>query len=358
MSAPRCGETITTDLKLRADLIDCPGVGLVIGADNITVDLNGHTIDGDNTQADCPSDSPCDIGVSNLAGHDGVIVRGGVIRQFAVAVFADGAGRIRLRQLTVRNNFGVGIVVVDSTDAVIQKNRVTGTDGTAVVLVGVRGGTVENNTLDHNNHGIAAANGSSRITIVRNVLSQQRGSALDLGGGATGNRVEGNRLTDNGDGIVLEEAHGNLISGNQVTGSGTFGFPDTAGFGIVIDGGDRNKLVRNTVTGGRGPAIFVATLDAPTAAEHNIVARNVASSRQYDGIFVDGNATATVLERNITNHNGGDGIHVYAPTTTLTRNTADYNHDLGIEAVPGVTDGGGNHAAHNGNHAQCTNVVC
>jgi hypothetical protein len=26
--------------------------------------------------------------------------------------------------------------------------------------------------------------------------------------------------------------------------------------------------------------------------------------------------------------------------------------------VPGVTDGGGNHAAANGNPAQCTNVAC
>jgi len=32
--------------------------------------------------------------------------------------------------------------------------------------------------------------------------------------------------------------------------------------------------------------------------------------------------------------------------------------DLGIEAVPGVTDGGGNHAAANGNPAQCVNLAC
>ena len=44
--------------------------------------------------------------------------------------------------------------------------------------------------------------------------------------------------------------------------------------------------------------------------------------------------------------------------TTLTRNTANRNHDLGIEAVLGVIDGGGNHAAGNGNPAQCTNVIC
>ena len=44
--AVSCGATITRDTTLKADLTNCPGDGLVIGADNITLDLNGHTIDG------------------------------------------------------------------------------------------------------------------------------------------------------------------------------------------------------------------------------------------------------------------------------------------------------------------------
>lgn len=32
--------------------------------------------------------------------------------------------------------------------------------------------------------------------------------------------------------------------------------------------------------------------------------------------------------------------------------------DLGIEAVAGTTDGGGNGAKHNGNPAQCVGVRC
>jgi hypothetical protein len=53
-----------------------------------------------------------------------------------------------------------------------------------------------------------------------------------------------------------------------------------------------------------------------------------------------------------------DGIDVDSSATTLIGNHAVHNGDLGIEAVPGVTDGGGNHAAANGNPAQCTNVDC
>jgi hypothetical protein len=45
-------------------------------------------------------------------------------------------------------------------------------------------------------------------------------------------------------------------------------------------------------------------------------------------------------------------------STRLTRNRAVRNADLGIEAVPGVLDGGGNKASRNGDPLQCSNVFC
>src|SRR6266496_3417692 len=55
---PQCGDTITADTTLHHDLIDCPENAIVIGADGITLDLNGHLIDGDET-----SSAACDCGV-------------------------------------------------------------------------------------------------------------------------------------------------------------------------------------------------------------------------------------------------------------------------------------------------------
>src|SRR4051794_9201688 len=46
-----CGDTITTDATLHRNLTDCPNNGTIIGADNITLDLNYHTIDSDGTPA-------------------------------------------------------------------------------------------------------------------------------------------------------------------------------------------------------------------------------------------------------------------------------------------------------------------
>ena len=75
-------------------------------------------------------------------------------------------------------------------------------------------------------------------------------------------------------------------------------------------------------------------------------------------MLVESTAVDTLLERNIATGAGDDGIDVRNAATTLSRNLALDNADLGIEAVPGVTDGGGNRANANGNAAQCTNVAC
>src|SRR5215208_1390818 len=78
-----CGDTITADTTLDRDLTDCPSNGIVIGANRITLDLNGHTISGDGTLVRrCRRDQICDVGVAN-DDHAGVTIRDGSVRGFA-----------------------------------------------------------------------------------------------------------------------------------------------------------------------------------------------------------------------------------------------------------------------------------
>ena len=46
LTTVHCGQTLTQSVKLANDLTNCPAPGLAIGADAITVDLNGHTTTG------------------------------------------------------------------------------------------------------------------------------------------------------------------------------------------------------------------------------------------------------------------------------------------------------------------------
>jgi parallel beta-helix repeat protein len=377
-----CGTRITADTTLHADLVDCPNAGIVIGADDITLDLNGHTIDGDGRPvSSCPDDHGCDLGVDNSTGHRGLTVTGGSVRQFAVGVLVgQGAVHNRLKEVTASVNSDFGIVVIQSTGTVIEggamtdngtsgllvadsprtrirHDSVSGSHGYGVALFGVDESSIVRNTLRHNDHGILcdACRGDA---IKRNVVTHSGGSSIDIGNGAADNRVEHNRLTDNGDGIVGTNAYDNVISHNVVTGTGFYGFPDAGGFGLILDGSARNNVNHNVITGGRGPAVLVTSLESPAPSRDNLVSHNLVDSRLADGIAVDNGATGNLVIDNQASGNGDDGIDVDAPTTTVTRNTADRNHDLGIVAGAGVSDGGGNHATGNGDPAQCVGVAC
>src|SRR6185503_18553006 len=80
-----CGDTITTDTTLHHNLVNCPNNGIIIGADDITLDLNYHTVDGDGslTPGCNPETEFCDEGVVNL-GHDRVTVVHGSVHGFAL----------------------------------------------------------------------------------------------------------------------------------------------------------------------------------------------------------------------------------------------------------------------------------
>src|SRR5205814_8284611 len=69
-----CGETITTSVVLRADLT-CPGTAIVVGANDLVIDLDGHTITGSRTGNGVEGDS-----------HAGITVRNGTIAGFSEAV--------------------------------------------------------------------------------------------------------------------------------------------------------------------------------------------------------------------------------------------------------------------------------
>ena len=120
------------------------------------------------------------------------------------------------------------------------------------------------------------------------------------------------------------------------------------------------RVEGNVVLGFHLAGIRVASFEEfggpPTVG--NTISRNVIRGPAVDGLLVQSTAVDALLERNVAIGAGDDGIDVDNAATTLRGNVALRNDDLGIEAVAGVTDGGGNHAAANGNPAQCTNVAC
>ena len=356
---PGCGATITVDTKLQSDLVNCPNNGIIIGADNVTLDLNGHVIDGDGTEVtDCPPDEPCDLGVIDF-GHQGVTIKGGGVRGFTFGVFVAGAPDSRVTRLVLSDNLWSGLLVADSShsaiDAVTASANGLTTDQAGIDVFDSQELTIANNAVFENGDIGFFIVGLDNSRIENNSISGNPEAAIIIEG--SGNELSHNRVLKGGDGIVVS-GDANTVSGNRLSGPSEC--PDECGFGISLEGGTGNLVEGNTVVRFHQAGIRIAAFEPeggpPTVG--NTISGNLIQDSDVDGVLVESTAFDTLLERNIAIGAGDDGIDVQSSATTVTRNLALHNGDLGIGAVPGVTDGGGNRAAANGNPAQCTNVAC
>lgn len=193
-------------------------------------------------------------------------------------------------------------------------------------------------------NGVDNTAGYDRVTIKNGRIRQfSAGVSLD---NATQNRLRNLLASHNGDGIFLANSDNNRIEKNTTSDSDITGI-------TLDDGSDDNRVEQNSSFDNLNFGIAVED-----ASNNNRIRRNTASDNAASGVFVDGTSIGTLIERNVTNRNGNDGIFVSNAATTLRKNTANNNVGWGINAVAGVTDGGGNKAAGNGQAGQCTNVVC
>jgi parallel beta-helix repeat protein len=368
-----CGDTITVDTTLDSDLIDCPNNGIVIGADNITLDLNGHTVAGNGEPVKpCPKEEFCDVGLLN-DGHHGVAVRHGSVRDFGVGVFIGTARHARVLGISSSRNPLFGIVVDASARSLVLNNSASGNvgpDGDGIGVFGSHHVLILHNSIRRNGQlGIHVAE-STHILIGENVISRNP-TAISLE--ANRNVVSRNRVSRNGNGIGIA-GNRNVVRGNRVERSrGAEG-----GFAIPLEHGDHNLIERNSIRYTQRSAISVGFepgggnvvrrnrirgagehgILVDFKGKHTLLLGNVIRGAAEDGVLVKSSAKHTLLRGNRSFGANDDGIDIDSAATTLIGNTANRNHDLGIEALPGVTDGGRNKASGNGNPLQCTNVWC
>jgi large repetitive protein len=354
-----CGDTITTDTTLHHDLVNCPNNGIVIGADDVTLDLNGYTIDGDGTEfSGCdPTAEVCDAGVVN-DGYNGVTVRHGRVRQFLGDVLfgTSSAGRIRHNRVlnisaTHSELFGIGIF--SSIRTLVRNSSGNGStgqeDASGMFLGDVRHVRVVHNAFRHNDHvGLLILAPATKSSIKGNHLSRNREEAMLIEGGE-GLSVKGNRLVRNGAGITLGPGSGNAITRNRVRGGRD---------GIRVEKGHGNLIAHNLVVHPRRAGIRLGIKHPFLGGAHNVVRRNRVRDSRVDGFVVVKKERHSLLNRNVAKGSGDDGFDIESSSTTLTSNRAVNNGDLGINAVLGVNDGGGNRAHGNGNPLQCLNIVC
>jgi parallel beta-helix repeat protein len=318
-----CGDTITADTTLDRDLKDCPSNGIVIGADGITLDLNGHTISGDGKPVRrCPRRQPCDIGIFNDR-HDGVTVRNGSLRGFAVGVLVGGVRGNRLEELSSSRNQFFGYVIADSARTVIRDSSGSDNpapDGDGLGVFASHDVRIVGNSFRRNGLGMHVE-GSTHNLIKGNVVARNSDFGIFLE--ANGNQVRGNRsIRDGVAGIEVGPGSRNVIAGNRIDGSGE---------GIGIDKGRGNVIARNVIVGVRHDGIRLGMWEPPLGSTRTLVRRNLVIGSGRDGFRVARRDRGALLVGNVARRSGDDGFDIDSPSTRLMRNRALGSADLAFE---------------------------
>ena len=256
----QCGDVVTHSIKLKSDLRCAADLdGLIVGANNIKIDLDGHSINvgGDGSRA---------VGIRN-EGFDNVRILNGRITNYdSGAILISEADNNLVKNMDVFGwGYGGGITVVDSTHV-----------------------RLENNSAESDYRGIYLLRTDDSLLLGNTAWASNPGWGMMITDG-NNNRIIGNHFRQSYDGIGLSvEGSGTSITGNF--------FDNTDVTAAVISGPD-NVFSRNTVFSTGFDLYGGVVFDG----ERGVIADNLFDSNDGDGLRVQGNATVVTSNKAIGN---------------------------------------------------------
>jgi len=195
--------------------------------------------------------------------------------------------------------------------------------------------------------------GDSNHNLIRGNLIARNGIFALLMEGDR-NRVRHNLIRRSDQHIIVAPGSGNVIVRNRISRSA----PGSDSSAIAIERGRRNLVARNVVVDVRGPGVVLGLVHPSIGGSDNIVRRNLVRRGGDDAFIVHPKDDHSLLKRNIARGATDDGFDIKGRAATLTGNVAVRNGDLGIHALRGTIDGGGNVARNNGDPRQCVHISC
>ncbi|HEV2951439.1 MAG TPA: right-handed parallel beta-helix repeat-containing protein, partial [Actinomycetota bacterium] len=403
-----CGQVVRTSIKVRNDLADCLWDGLVVGAPNITIDLDGHTIDGKGIAAGIRNDGYDNVTIKNgkIVEFDwGVMLNPGTeknivehveIQQMQEAGIGLGhvphpldqvqplpppppssfdskvVGNILRFNNIASNDIGVWLAF-QTKDTLILQNEINVNPSEGVLLERSHSNRLEGNTIFGSSGAAVRMEGARNNTVVSNDLSENGGGVImditrtgTVGEPSNNNRIEKNTILEpTGPALEIIESDGNYLLDNVAH----FGSAE----GISLYRSDDNVLIGNDVTANKSGIDLTTSsgnrLEANDASDSgstgisvaslslsNVLLKNESSNNDGDGIYIGDETTGgsgSWVEGNIVNNNKGFGIFISKVSHVVKANVANDNGGWGIWADAGSngrhnTDGGGNKAQ--GNH--------
>jgi len=343
------GDTLTADTKLTSDLSGS-GSGLIVGADGITIDLNGYSLTMTGGSG---------WGIDNTGGYDNVTVKNGTIEGFNEGVRAIDADGLELRDLEVIGASGSSattgaIHILGGQDVTIMNSSVTvtaanlgphairldsvedvlvnevdiagGFIGVSFFSVGGAGdpttGRVQNCTMDGCYSSAVLLGSTNDAKVLNNEMS---GCSVGmqvyfLTNELSGIQISGNYIHDNAGGIATQNITDSSITGNYVQ--------DNTFYGINLNAGtEACRVAGNTITGNGFRGLVLTN-----GANDNRITDNEVSDNGLEGItlFV-GTNTGNVINDNVALGNGNWDLYHNATSTPNTWNDNTYDSAYGAD---------------------------
>lgn len=267
---------------------------------------------------------------------------------------AGGVSNVTIQGFTVQNSSVDGIVTLQAgsgfriLDNIITHNRIGvqfRSPGTTRSLI-ARNRIVDNNVASPDTGGtgifFGGGQGSNNVDVAYNRFSGHVNADINTAGTAADPHddltIAYNTSVNSATFLVLINADGPTVAYNQVTKSSSV----QAGTGILIDANTQNaRVVENTLTGGQGAGVRIASEFGPTPSTGLTFALNEIRSRT-DGLLVQRLDSGRFL-RNQISGSTDDGIEVESGVNStsplqFTSNRSTGNTDL--DALDATTGGG------------------
>jgi parallel beta-helix repeat protein len=194
----QCGQRVTKDFLLANDMT-CTTDAFVINADNVTLDLGGHTITGPGMGPQTWPQPQLDTVGVRTGGHTGITIRNGTIGQFSTGIYFIDMEKSRIEDVTSeRNRFGFYIHA--SRQNAIRRSTVVGN------IYGLHLQDANDNIVEGNK-------------LIRQTYNSPGGYGIYLYR-STGNRIIDNTIENNVNwGLWFSDAKRNTIFHNNISGN-------------------------------------------------------------------------------------------------------------------------------------------
>jgi nitrous oxidase accessory protein NosD len=197
-----CGQVVEGLVELNSNL-NCSGDGLIVGGDDTTIRLNGHTIMG-------PGPDSSKVGVS-VGNQDGVRIEGpGTIEQFQAGILASGAEGTMISEMILEDNqiaiFSTGTEGLQAMQNIITRNSIGMASHSSNGLE-LRENLLTGNVLA----GITFVATGESLVSTNNVIESENGIFVDPQ--SSDNTIESNNVLRNK--VDLNNANGLATNVNQ-----------------------------------------------------------------------------------------------------------------------------------------------